>query len=73
MIELISATAYALALSIAITIGMGFVYYTLALGMMNVARRVWGEGHRGYYLLNLAVVAMAVTFLLLFAGFARSF
>lgn len=73
MIELVSATVYALALAIPMTMGLGFLYYFLALCMMNVARRVWGEEHRGYYFLNIVVVLLFVTFLLLFSFFARSF
>ena len=73
MIELLCATAYALALSIPMTIGFGFLYYLIAVAMMSVVRRVWGEEHRGYYLLNLAVLALFVTSLLLFSFFARSF
>jgi hypothetical protein len=73
MIELLSATAYALCMAAVMSLGLAFVYYAAAVGMMNAARRIWGEGHRGYYFLNLAVVALVATFLLLFSFFARSF
>jgi hypothetical protein len=73
MIDFLSATVLALALSVPVTIGMGFVYYMLAVAMMKVCRRIWGEGHRGYYFLNLAVVLLVATFLLLFSFFARNF
>lgn len=73
MIELLSATAYALTLAVLGTMALSVLYYLMALGMMNLARRVWGEDHRGYYFLNLLVVLVLATFLLLFSFFARSF
>jgi hypothetical protein len=73
MIDFLTATALALALSVPMTVGMGFVYYMMAVAAMNVCRRIWGEGHRGHHFLNLAVVLLVATFLLLFSLFARSF
>jgi hypothetical protein len=73
MVDFLVATTYALVLSTSITIAMGFVYYMMAVAMMNVSRRIWGEGHRGHLFLNLAVVALVATFLLLFSFFARLF
>lgn len=73
MLELVAATLYALALSIPITLGFGFVYYFAAVNLMHLLRRVFGEEHRGYYLLNIAVLMLAATFLLVFVRLARSF
>lgn len=41
--------------------------------MMNICRRIWGENHKGYHFLNIAVFALVATFLILFSFFARSF
>lgn len=73
MFELFQATFFAVVLSVPLTLLLGLVYYFVATGMMSLARMVWGEDHRGYYLLNSAVVALFLTFLLLFSFFARFF
>jgi hypothetical protein len=73
MLELVSATVYALTLAVFGTMVLSILYYLLALCLMNLARRLWGEDHRGYYFLNLLVVLVFITFLLLFSFFARSF
>jgi hypothetical protein len=72
MIDLICATAFALTLSIPMTVGVGFLYYMFAVSMMNVCRWIWGESHKGYHFLNFAAFALVITFLLLFSFFARS-
>jgi hypothetical protein len=73
MLEFLSATVYALCLSVAISLGLGFVYYFVCIGLMSLLRRLFGEDHRGYYLLNAALILWAATFLLLFSFFARWF
>lgn len=73
MFELVSATVYALVLSVPISFGVGFFYYFLCMGVMSLLRRVLGEEHRGYYMLNVGLLCLAATFFLLFAFFARSF
>jgi hypothetical protein len=73
MIDFLTATALALALSGPMTVAMGLVYYMIAVAAMNAYRRIWGDGHTGYCLISLVAIAIVATFLLLFSFFARSF
>lgn len=73
MIEFLSATLYAFCLAAAVSLGLGFVYYFVCVGLMSLIRKFFGEEHRGFYLLNAAIVAWVATFFLLFSFFAREF
>lgn len=73
MLKLVFAVLYALALAVPVSIGFGFLYYFLCVGLMCLLRRAFGEEHRGYYLLNVALLALVLTFFLVFAFFVRIF
>lgn len=73
MLGLVCSVLYALAISIPICVGLGFVYYWVCVGLMTLLRGVLGEEHRGYYLLNIAVLALFLTFFVVFSFFVRRF
>lgn len=73
MLRLICSILYALAISVPICVGLGFVYYWVCVGLMSLLRRAFGEVHRGYYLLNIAFLALLLTFFVVFSFFLRRF
>jgi hypothetical protein len=71
MFDLLLSVLCALALSVPATVLMGVAYYFVMVSLMLLVRRVFGEEHRGYYLLNIAVLATFLTFFMIFGYFVR--
>lgn len=69
--DLFLTVLYALSLSVPATAFASLVYYFFMVSLMLPLRRVFGEGHRGYYLLNIAILATVLTFFMLFGYFVR--
>lgn len=71
--QLILATLYALALSIPVSIGIGFLFYAIAAAVAGLYRRTSGAEGWLFSFLVFALSMWVFTFFVVFAYFARNF
>lgn len=73
MIDLLIAIIVSALLSVPITMGLGVVYFSMAIGIVNLFKLNYGEKPTGFRLFNFAVFLIIVSYFVVFAIALRRF
>lgn len=73
MIDLVLAILVSALLAVPITMGLAVVYFTIAIGVVNMFGLNYGEKPRGFAVLNVAVLLTIISYLVVFAVELRRF
>lgn len=73
MMETILAVLVGALVSVPITMGLGVVYFAVAIGVVNLFRLNYGEKPLGFRVFNIAVLLTIISYFLVFAVAVRRF
>lgn len=73
MTETILAIITSAAIAVPITMGLGVVYFSVAIGIVNMFRLNYGEKPYGFKVLNSAVCLTIISYFVVFAVTLRKF
>lgn len=73
MIKLAIAVLVSALLAVPITMGLGVVYFTVAIGVVNMFGLNYGERPRGFTVLNIAVALTIISYFVVFVIELRRF
>lgn len=73
MIDFIVSVIVSALLAVPITMGLGVVYFSVALGIVHLFRLNYGERPIGFRILNCAVALTMISYFLVFAVALRRY
>lgn len=73
MIDLAIAVIVSALVAVPITMGLGVVYFTVAVGVVNMFRLNYGKRPLGFTVLNIAVALTIISYFVVFAVELRRF
>lgn len=73
MIDMLIAIIVSALISVPITMGLGVVYFSIAIGIVNAFHLNYGEKPLGFKVLNFTVLLTMISYFVVFAVTLRKF